>query len=346
MATPVTTAAPRAGEIAEWEGNVGSVRQLVGQLMRLRDPGATGTPTAVASVLNLVAVVDHAEAEMTEALIEGMADHQPSRTIIVARATGGEGIDAHLETRFQPIAGARGVLVEKVRLTLRGSVAEHGVASAVEPLLRRDLPMFLWWPTAPGGDEALKDLADGAHRLITEAGRIGDTRRAVECLARWAGTGGPCLTDLSWAALTPWRQLIAQLADADEFARLRRGSVAVIGHTGNAVTVEALLIAGWLRDALGDGLMVELHARPDVTEGGLASVELESSTGRRLGVELIPNRRAAVVTAAIFGAAPTRRVMPLPVSDRATLLAGELELSRCDLPFENALPHALEIATR
>ena len=337
----------RSGGVAEWDGNVRSVRELVVQLARLRDPGAAAAPTAVASVLNLVAVVDHVEAQMTEALIESMAGHQPSRSIIVTRTSGGEGIDAHIETRHQPLAGDGGVLVEQVRLTLRGPVAARGVASAVEPLLRRDLPMFLWWPTAPAiGDEALEDLAEGAHRLITEAARVGDACAAIECLARWAGTGGPALTDLSWAALTPWRQLIAQLVEPDEIERLRRGSVAIIGHTGKKITVEALLVAGWLRETLGDRLMVEMHARPDVAEGGLASIELESTTGRRLTIELIPGRRSAAVTVSPSGPGVARRIMPLPVPDRATLLAGELEMARRDLPFEKALPFAREFATR
>lgn len=325
---------------AEWDGHVDSVEELSRRLGALRNrPGQA--PLPVAGVLNLIAVPVAEELLEVEGVIESLADHQPSRAIVIALAPEGAGIDAHVEARAQLLSGATNVLVELVRLTLHGD-AMGGAASAVVPLLRADLPTFLWWPRTPHPEDGvLADLCRTADRLVTEAGRGADAHRALECLLRTATTDGPAVTDLAWAAITPWRQMFTQLVDAEHAATLQQGGVAEIWHAGGEHTMEALLMAGWLRDGLGRKLMIELHARPDVTDGhGLVEVHLESRRGMRLAIERIPGRHSAAVVVTPPAGAPHRRVLPLPQPSRATLLAGELEMTRRDRPFERALPLA------
>lgn len=330
---------------SQWDGHVTNVAELSRRLGRLHDR-PDGRPLPVAGVLNLVAVPHHSEADEVEGLIESLADHQPSRAIVVALAPEGEGIDAHLEARAQLVSGHNTVLVELARLTLHGADAWGGAASAVVPLLRADLPVFLWWPGTPdAADPVFRSLLGTADRLVTEVGRATDARAGLECLLRTVREAGPAVTDLAWAALTPWRQIVTQLVDAANAERLRAGSVAEIWHTGAHPTAEALLLAGWLRDSLGDGLMVELHARRDVGTGGLVALHLESAAGRRLSVERIPGRASAAVNVSSPSRSDRerRRVLPLPHPTRASLLAGELELQRNDRPFERALPLAVTV---
>lgn len=341
MSAETATSAP-----AEWDGHVGSVSALAAELSRLHQR-PDGRPLPVAGVLNLVAVPRADEAGQIESLIESLADHQPSRAIVVALAEAGDGIDAHLEARAQLLSGSTTVLVELVRLTLHGSAA-LGAASAVVPLLRSDLPTFLWWPGCPDPDDpVLHGLARNADRLVTEAGRSGDAHHAVRCLDRIIRDGGPAVTDLSWAAITPWRQLVTQLVDAEHAQRLMAGSVAEIWHGGSEPALEALLMAGWLRDALGDRLMVELHGRRDVGGGGLVELHLEAVGGQRLSIARITGRASVAVTVSSpLSRAARRRVLPLAVRDRAALLAGELEMQRRDRPFERAVPLAVTIPGR
>lgn len=328
---------------AEWDGHVGSVSALATELSRLHQR-PDGRPLPVAGVLNLVAVPRAEEAAEVETLIESLADHQPSRAIVVALADAGDGIDAHLEARAQLLSGSTTVLVELVRLTLHGS-ASLGAASAVVPLLRSDLPTFLWWPGCPDPDDpVLRSLARNADRLVTEAGRGGDAHHAVGCLDRVIRAGGPAVTDLSWAAITPWRQLVTQLVDAEHARRLTSGAVAEIWHGGAEPSLDALLMGGWLRDALGERLMVELHGRRDVSHAGLVELHLEAVGGQRLSIARIAGRASvAVSVSSAMRRATRRRVLPLAVRDRAALLAGELEMQRRDRPFEQAVPHAVTI---
>jgi hypothetical protein len=117
-------------------------------------------------------------------------------------------------------------------------------------------------------------------------------------------------------------------------------SAALITHAAPAPDASTLLMAGWLRDLLGERLMIELHPRP-CPEEGLVAVELEGSVvGRRLSVEWVPGRPAAAVCVTEPDGSARRRMLPLPGVDRARLLAGELELQRRDRAFERALATA------
>jgi glucose-6-phosphate dehydrogenase assembly protein OpcA len=342
MAAPVTGAAPDAA--VAWDGHVESAVGLADRLGALAAARGGGAPVARAAVLNLVAVPPPGEAAEVEALIESLAGHQPSRAIVVERVADGTGIDAHLESRTGGGPGAV-ALVELVRLALHGDAA-LGAGSAVRALLRPDLPVFLWWPGAPEPtDPVLAELAAGADRLVTECARAADAEGALAHLARVVREGRAAVTDLAWAALTPWRQLVHQLVGADEVEILRRGGLARIGHCCAEVTAEALLLAGWLRDGLGRDLRVALEPCPEVPRGGVAELHVEAPGGRRLSIRRRPDRPAADVTVHDPAGPARGRTLPLPTRDRAALLAGELELQRRDRPFERALPLALELTT-
>ena len=96
-------------------------------------------------MLNLVALGPGVEdGDREEQMIEGLADHHPSRVVIVSPGAGDGRISAHVEAR----ADTAGACVELIRLELGPEILPHA-ASAVVPLLRSDLPTYLWWPAAP-----------------------------------------------------------------------------------------------------------------------------------------------------------------------------------------------------
>lgn len=335
-----------AARLDDWDGRDVHVAEVLDTLRRLRSPVPDAPPMTLASVLNLVAFAPDPEClPVMEDLIQRMADHQPSRAVLVAADAHGAGIDAQVGISCRLAGEDTSVAVELVTLTLRGR-ARHGAGSAVVPLMRSDLPTFLWWPLAPVEREGgvLRALLGLAERVVCEAGRDGEAARGVRALERLAVNPGPAPTDLAWAAITPWRQLVSQVVDRPALAVLRGApALATIAHGGDAPTVEALLAAGWLRDAIGAGLMVELHARPGV-EDALVAIALEGAGGRQLCIERLFGREVAAVLVHEPGGETRRRVLPLPRPERATLLAGELELQRPDRPFERALPHAVAVA--
>jgi glucose-6-phosphate dehydrogenase-like protein OpcA len=316
-------------------------------LATLPAEGGADHRTCRASVMNLVVWADDpGEAAELEAMVDHLADHSPSRALIVSPGDGPDGIDAHVIAHRRPSTASdhHPVQVEQVGLVLRGAVAAHA-ASVVLPLLRPDLPTFLLWPRAPDAeDRGYEQLAGLAGRVVTEAARDVGAADALPRLARAVEEGGPAITDLAWAAITPWRQLLMQTATTGGVLRLaEEAATAGIAHPGAAPTVEALLLGGWLQQVLGDGLAVWFNGRPDGDEGVLA-MDLEAADGRRILAERIPGRTSAAVTLAEPGREGRRRVLPLPRPGRRALLAGELEMSRRDRPFEGALAAAVGLA--
>lgn len=329
----------------DWDGIDVAVGDVLDRLAAQRRPAGGGAPFTLSGVLDLVAFAEGpGQAADCQAVIEGLADHRPSRAVIVAHEPQGRGIDAVVSTACRLGREHAGVAIETVVLTLHGDAVD-GAASAAVPLLRSDLPTVLWWPGPPdpASDGPLERLAQVADRVVTEAGRGG--RDGLCALAAWVPGARTAVTDLAWAGITSWRQLIAQMVDGEPLRTLRAGrSVAAVTHGGDAVDAGTLLLAGWLRDVVGEEMMIEMHPRPGEPEGPVA-VGLESArSGRRLTIERIPGRQAAAVCVTEADGAERRRVLPLPTAGRARLLAGELELQRRDRAFERALARAAEVS--
>ena len=334
VATPLTT---------DWDGVGVTVEEVAQQLARQRRPADGGTPFMLSGVLNLVAYAGHpSETEAMLRVIERLADHQPSRAVVLCGEPDGDGIDARVSTSCRVAGGTAGVALETVVLILHGDV-RAGAASATAPLLRSDLPTILWWPWAPDerADTPLAPLVAIADRVVTEAARGTDARGAVRALASWVPAARPAVTDLSWAAVTGWRQLIAQMLEGDALTALRAGpATATIVHGAGSPVPDPLLVGGWLRDVIGPGLRAGLGERDDGDGPGVVAVTLEGVHGRRLVIERAPGRDAASVSVTESDGTERHRVLPLPRPDRTGLLAGELELQRRDRAFERALAGA------
>ena len=104
-------------------------------------------------------------------------------------------------------------------------------------------------------------------------------------------------------------------------------------------------MAGWLRDLAGERL--ELSLRVGSGEVALLGVDIDlPAREHRVAIDRMPGRQAATVRVTQPGHDGAGRALPLPVTDRSRLLAGELELQRRDRAFERALTSAAEVADR
>jgi glucose-6-phosphate dehydrogenase assembly protein OpcA len=325
-----------ATEVA-WDGHVANVGELSRALNELKPTGPGGDPLAVATVLNLVVAAEPTGAADAERVIEALADHQPSRAIIVARDPDGDGIDAHVEARAQLMGSTRTPSrVELVHLRLHGAAA-GGAASAVRALLRSDLPVFVWWPGLPDPtDPVFVDLAQRADRLIVEAGH-GDGALGIRRLVQVISDRGPAVTDLAWAALTPWRQLLNQLTTREHLEHMREGATATIRHGAAEPTLGALLLGGWLLDSIGPATTVMFAAASRHGDPSICEIRLADASGRVVEIDRVTGRAAAAVVTHAPDATTHDRMMPMPEPTRTQLLAGELELQRRDHPFERAV---------
>ncbi|MGI9539715.1 MAG: glucose-6-phosphate dehydrogenase assembly protein OpcA [Miltoncostaeaceae bacterium] len=319
--------------------------EVLSRLAALREDPDGGAPTSLAGVLNLVAVAPRdADPEALDAVIGHLANHHPCRLIVLRHGEDGAGIDAEVSAVCGESGGGASVCVEVVLLTLGGRSAE-GAASVVVPLLRPELPNFLWWPGAPvAGDPLLSGLTTLCERVVTETARVSNGAEGVRALAGAIAPQDTALTDLAWATITPWRQLLTTITQPEDIRLMADGPAVVsLAYAGREPSLKALLIAGWLRDSLGDHLMVDLQPRPGNT-GRIEGITIEAPRGLSLAAERIGERPAVALRLTRGGRTFPRRVLPLRRPRRIDLLAGELELQRHDRPFERAVSAAARLS--
>jgi glucose-6-phosphate dehydrogenase assembly protein OpcA len=319
-----------------WEGAAGSVSEVAGQLRKMRAQAAEGRPHGRSTLLNLVVWAPTAD-DVAAAfdLLDVLVG--PSRIVVLSPNASATDIGArlHVHTHASPIA-ATTVCEEMVWLTLPTRIADHA-ASVVTPLVRGDLPTFVWWPAPPDARSlAFRELVRAADRVVTESDRGREGARAAGLVANQIAAGDAAITDLAWGALTPWRQLIARVLRPAQVAALRTGgATAILTHTGAEPTLGALLLAGWLLDELGPDLTVSFEAVPGPLPM-LAGVEISEPGGHRLEAHRPSDAPSCAIEVQTPGEATRTRTLPLRMQSRMELLAGELEISGRDLSFERA----------
>ncbi len=343
-----------------------SAGQVERELARLR-MNKDGTLGARASVLNLIAVTDEEFARDVAQAIRELSRHYPSRVIcMISEPDEGE---ANLEIELSAFCVERGesgnqVCAEQITVHVEGPPAEH-LESLAGPLLIPDLPVFLWYPN---GDVPRSPGCDGmaalADRLVLDSGAAEDCEaflRGVASLLRESDL--PAVGDLRWAALSPWRSLVADLfappERAGELEKIRY--VEILHHVANEC--QALLLAGWLSSALGwrpeslerteegraFGLVapsgnVTVELTPDSSGAASARVRLFSE---ELTFEIRASRfgeRAEACSSVMRGDEPVgERTVRLGSSDVGLLLGEELKLLGQDETYESALEQTVRM---
>ncbi len=336
-------AASVALEPRSWSGEGVRIADVARKLRELRAAEGDTVHSTLTSVMNLVACAPSLDAASEiESVTDGLRDHHPSRALIVIPADGGDRIDARVEVMSHTDRPSGLTLqVEQIVLTLRGAVAAHA-GSAVIPLLRSELPTFLWWPAAPEpASTTFAELARIADRLVTETGRELRGAAALERMAGIAASASAPVTDLAWAVITPWRQLVAMSLRGESLLSLRvAAATATITCRRGETPLEALLLGGWLGDVLGDHLQVRFEEADG--DQDILAVELSAGGASVLEIARAGNAGTVALRTGIGGP----RSLPLPPPDRRELLAGELELRGRDTAFERALVRATGFAER
>lgn len=338
------TSALLPGRRARWSAWDVTVDDIQTALAHNRRPVQAGHPRALAGVLNLVGLAsDHAESRDMAWLIDEMGRHRPSRTVLVHLSDACDNMNGTVVSDYLPLPGGNELVMELVEVEVPATRAA-GLASVVGPLLRRDLPTVLWIPRAPlldGPGLALDPLVD---RLVTESGKdAAGPAASLERLAAKVETGRLPTTDLAWAALTPWRQLLGHVIDAPALESIRElGARVTVLHGGSAAPPEALLLRGWLAGTMGARSEIHLEADPGRHEPLTGLTALGAARGRHLRITTPPGRPGALVRVTEPNGETRERMLPLPESERALLLVGELELMRRDPVFEAALCRAVE----
>jgi len=156
---------------------------------------------------------------------------------------------------------------EQATILASGS-AVRSIANIIQPLLKPDLPVYLWWLGDPPGrdDPTFIGLVDISSRMIVDSTSFFNPEQDISTLSAFFDTAPECaLSDLNWGRITPWRQLISQFFDVSEYRSYLAGVTSIeIEHAVAPLASQmrtdlgdvspnparALLLAGWLKERL------------------------------------------------------------------------------------------------
>ena len=269
----------------------------------------------------------------TRALIATMIVVGPPERLIPAA----EAIEHLGDVGVRAILISEGTQAEPVARVTDTVVAVSGLSpgylnNAVAALRLSSLPAAVWW--RGGSTSTFADLADLADRLIMDIDPPDDVwRAAVQLFDRTA------LTDLRWAALTPWRSALAHLFD---LPNVRRSAARLTAVTIDASdTASARLFAGWLRSSLAwpPSAVISIRATHTAHASPLECVTLDCE-GTPIRLKMREGHACFDATA---GASDSERVVPTGELSLSSLIAEELGVRTRDLAFERALVAAREI---
>ena len=369
-----------------WGAQATSIDALERELARLRRAAVAharerGQTLGRASVLNLVVYSEReVHARRAARTVADLALRHPSRAIVLLGDRDRDGVVAsvQLHCHVPQSDGAQPVLYEQILARVRGDFDER-VASVVIPLLVPDLPVFLWWTGTPPSDARhLDDLVTLADRFIVDSADFARPDQTLPEIARLA-RHRVAITDLNWARLTHWRELIAQFFDVPTWRPFLDGITGI--RAGFAVDMDgrdihpsqALLLLGWLSSRLGwrpveslapseaggllfrmgraDGAPIMVRLRPrferGLDAGDVSGIRIQAAYGRETAefvIKRAPDERHATATAIIGGVVRSERVVPLPALGIRELLGEELAIARNDHVYEVALAALMALA--
>jgi glucose-6-phosphate dehydrogenase assembly protein OpcA len=289
--------------------------QVERALAASRDGGLGGVR---ATTLNLVVYAPtSADVTFTQHALERIGGSRPLRAIVAGSGT--DGVRATVSASCWLGSGMQQVCSEQILLTAH----PDGLPSAVLSLLVPDLPTFLWWQgPIPPGLTLLSELAALGTSTIVDSNA--SSLEGVDAV----GSLEPCMTDLAWLRLEPWRESIASIFDPPPAAAALAGlrAVDVQGPVN-----EARLLAGWLGSRLGRTVDLDHGEREHVERVAVHCGESE----------YVIERRTRVQVGRAYGPGTTEHPVVLPMLDASTLLGRALDGRGSDAVFEAALAAAL-----
>jgi glucose-6-phosphate dehydrogenase assembly protein OpcA len=266
-----------------------------------------------------------------------------------------------------------------VTVRARGE-AVNGLDQVAIPLMVPGLPVYLWWRVgrfapAPWLDGILRSV----DRVLIDSAQFSDPETDFAQLAGQIRRFPDVMfTDLNWARLTAWRELIAGCFDSPQtrpyLDRLDEVRIEYELHSPRTLVhrAQSLLITGWLASRLGWTFMpgptppgtqseegpflfhagdreVRVERQPRDFKGGGAGVCMAltlKTTGAApatFSVARGPDGRTARTCRAVPGQPQLESAVRLQVLDEVELLKGEIRFAARDRVYEETLDAAARL---
>ena len=260
-----------------WAGKTVRMENVEEELSRLwhisADNMRTGQNTNVrTSVLNLVICAPDIEsAQRASALLRDLSSTHLARVTILILDNSDTTPSATFSwvtlRCFSVISDIMRHCFEQTTIMATGN-AVRSIANIIQPLLKPDLPAYLWWVGDPPSDDTVfNNLVELSSRVIVDSTSFFNPEQDIHTLALIRQATPDCaLSDLNWGRITPWRQLIVQFFDIAEYRPFLDGVTSIeIEHAAAPLATQmrteqgdvspnpacALLLAGWLKARLG-----------------------------------------------------------------------------------------------
>lgn len=196
---------------------------------------------------------------------------------------------------------------EQTTLLVSGTALRY-IANVIQPLLKPDLPVYLWWLGDPPdqNDPTFTGLVNISDRIIVDSTSFFNPEQDIRTLASlFQASPHSALSDLNWGRITPWRQLIIQFFDVPEYRSYLAGVNSIeIEHAVAPLATpmrteqgdvspnptRALLLACWLKARLGWSLIADMPDNHRDTASGTYYWTMERSTNPRTTRPLSPTR--------------------------------------------------------
>ncbi|MFN9546938.1 MAG: glucose-6-phosphate dehydrogenase assembly protein OpcA [Cyanobacteriota bacterium] len=172
-------------------------------------------------------------------------------------------------------------------VVLRGSLgALRESLPMVQPLVREDLPCWVWWNSSlDEPTEVLEALAPPPRRLVIDTSR-GQPARCLEVLVNRIKTG-QAVNDFNWLRLRSWRESLAMVFDPPSRRDALQHVVQLDIDVEGDHPVKGLLLAAWMADRLGWHLE---SSHPVFQDGSIAGIaaEFQRTDGETVRFRLMP----------------------------------------------------------
>ena len=290
-----------------WAGKLVRIEQVEEELASLwklsADNMRTGQNINVrTSVLNLVICAPDIEsAQRASVVLRDLSSTHIARValLILDRSDTTASLSTWITLRcFSVISDLMRHCFEQMTLLATGA-AIRSVANIIQPLLKPDLPVYLWWlGDPPDDDSTFNSLVELSSRVILVSTSFFNPEQDIQTLAAILQTSPNCaLSDLNWGRLTPWRQLLVQFFDVPDYRPYLAGIDSIeIEHAAEPLAMpmrneqgdvspnptRALLLAGWLKARLGWILSESTHQHDTASGSYHWLLERSASTTRLL----------------------------------------------------------------
>ncbi len=287
------SAAPQ-GNSLPWAGKFVRIEEVERQLSLLWHMSADNMRTAQnlhvrTSVLNLVVCAPNlatAKAASTQLRdLSGSSSHFARVTVLILDQSASDSdVSAWVTLRcFSVISDIIRHCFEQTTIQLSGG-AVNSAATIVQPLLKPDLPVYLWWlGDLPSNHAIFDDLAQLSQRVIVDSHSFYSSEQDIKTLVSFMDAAPDCaISDLGWGRLAAWRELIAQFFDNAETRPYLDGLDHVViehavvpdsnGETHSSMSINptrALLLAGWMAKSLGWTLLRHNSQGLDASKPGV-----------------------------------------------------------------------------